>query len=35
MGNGSTTARVGVELDLKDSFARLNVVHMNQDGVIR
>jgi hypothetical protein len=26
---------VGIELDLKDSFARLNIVHMNQDGVIR
>lgn len=35
MGSGSTTARMGVELELKDSFARLNVVHMNQDGVIR
>jgi hypothetical protein len=35
MGNGNTTARAGIELDLKDSFSRFNVAHMNQDGVIR
>ena len=33
MGNGNTTARAGIELDLKDSFSRFNVAHMNQDGV--
>ena len=35
MGNGSTTARAGIELDLKDSYCQFNVVHMNQDGLIR
>ncbi|GAF45447.1 hypothetical protein RW1_022_00230 [Rhodococcus wratislaviensis NBRC 100605] len=35
MGNGNTTARAGVELDLKDSYGQFNVLHMNQDGVIR
>jgi hypothetical protein len=35
MGNGHTTARAGIELDLLDSFSRFNVQHMNQDGVIR
>jgi hypothetical protein len=35
MGNGNTVARAGIELDLKDSFGRFNVLHMNQDGVIR
>ena len=35
MGNGNTIARAGIELDLKDSFTRFNVLHMNQDGVIR
>jgi hypothetical protein len=35
MGNGNTIARAGIELDLKDSFSRFNVLHMNQDGVIR
>jgi hypothetical protein len=34
MGNGNTTARAGIELDLKDSFSRFNVAHLNQDGVI-
>ena len=35
MGNGNTIARAGIALDLKDSFSRFNVVHLNQDGVIR
>lgn len=35
MGNGNTTARAGVELDFKDSYGQFNVLHMNQDGVIR
>jgi hypothetical protein len=35
MGNGNTTARAGIELDLKDSYGQFSVLHMNQDGVIR
>jgi len=35
MGNGNTIARAGIELDLKDSYGQFNVLHMNQDGVIR
>jgi hypothetical protein len=35
MGSGSTTARAGIELDLKDSYGQFNVLHMNQDGLIR
>jgi hypothetical protein len=35
MGNGNTKARAGIELDLKDSYGQFNVLHMNQDGVIR
>jgi hypothetical protein len=35
MGNGNTTARAGIELDLKDSYGQFNVLHMNQDGVVR
>jgi len=35
MGNGTTTARAGIELDLADSYGQFNVLHMNQDGVIR
>ncbi len=35
MGNGSTKARAGIELDLVDSYGQFNVLHMNQDGVIR
>ena len=35
MGNGNTTVRAGIELDLKDSYGQFNVLHMNQDGVIR
>ncbi len=35
MGNGSTTARAGIELDLTDSYGQFNVLHMNQAGVIR
>jgi hypothetical protein len=35
MGNGNTTARAGIELDLKDSYGQFNVLHMNQDGVIK
>ncbi|MEU6185872.1 DUF1326 domain-containing protein [Nocardia sp. NPDC047038] len=35
MGNGNTTARAGIELDFKDSYGQFNILHMNQDGVIR
>jgi hypothetical protein len=35
MGNGKTTARAGIKLDLTDSYGQFNVLHMNQDGVIR
>ncbi len=35
MGNGNSTARAGIELDLKDSYGQFNVLYMNQDGVIR
>ena len=35
MGNGNSTAHAGIELDLKDSYGQFNLLHMNQDGVIR
>ena len=35
MGNGNSTSRAGIKLDLKDSYGQFNVLHMNQDGVIR
>jgi hypothetical protein len=35
MGNGNTIARAGIELDLKDSYGQFNVLHINQDGVLR
>jgi hypothetical protein len=35
MGNGNSTVRAGIELDLKDSYGQFNVLYMNQDGVIR
>ena len=35
MGNGNTTSRGEIKLDLKDSYGQFNVLHMNQDGVIR
>ncbi len=35
MGNGNTTARAAIELDLQDSYGQFNILHMNQDGVIR
>jgi hypothetical protein len=35
MGNGNTAARAGIELDFKDSYCQFNVLHMNQDGLIR
>ena len=35
MGNGNTTARAGIELDFNDSYGQFNVLHLNQDGIIR
>ncbi len=35
MGNGNTKVTAGLELDLSDSYGQFNVLHMNQDGVIR
>ena len=35
MGNGSTKARAGIELDFADTYGQFNLLHMNQDGVIR
>jgi hypothetical protein len=35
MGNGSTRARAGIDLDFTDSYCQFNVLHMNQDGLIR
>ncbi|WP_051193005.1 DUF1326 domain-containing protein [Nocardia jiangxiensis] len=35
MGNGNTTAKAGIELDFQDSYGQFNILHMNQDGVIR
>ena len=29
------TVRAGIELDFKDSYCQFNVLHMNQDGLIR
>jgi hypothetical protein len=35
MGNGSTTARAGIELHFTDSYCQFNVLHMNQNGLVR
>ena len=35
MGNGTTTAQAGITLNLANSYGQFNIVHMNQDGVIR
>lgn len=35
MGSGTTTVNAGIELRLADSYGQFNVLHMNQDGVIR
>jgi hypothetical protein len=35
MGSGTTTVKAGIELNLEDSYGQFNVLHMNQDGVIR
>ncbi len=35
MGNGTTKAQAGITLNLSNSYGQFNVLHMNQDGVIR
>ena len=35
MGQGATRARAGIQLDLSGSYGQFNLLHMNQDGVIR
>lgn len=35
IGSGSSRVRAGIELDLEASYGQFNVLHMNQDGVIR
>jgi len=35
MGNASSTVTAAFQLDLKDSYGQFNVMHLNQDGVIR
>jgi hypothetical protein len=35
MGNGNTTSRAGIKLELRDSYGQFNRLHMNQDGIIR
>ena len=34
-GNGNTKVRAGIDLDFEDTYGQFNVLHMNQDGVIR
>lgn len=35
VGNGSTKAKAGIHLNLSNSYGQFNLLHMNQDGVIR
>ena len=35
MGSGSTKAAGAIQLDLSNTYGQFNVLHMNQDGVIR
>ena len=35
MASGTTKATAGIELDLSSSYGQFNILHMNQDGVIR
>lgn len=35
MGSGSSKTQGAIELDLNDSYGQFNILHMNQDGVIR
>ena len=35
MGSGTSKVTAGIELDLSNSYGQFNILHMNQDGVIR
>ena len=35
MGSGTSKVRAGIKLDLSESYGQFNILHMNQDGVIR
>jgi hypothetical protein len=35
VGTGTTKSQAGIRLDLKETHGHFNVLHMNQDGVIR
>ena len=35
MGTGTTKATGAIPLELEDSYGQFNILHMNQDGVIR
>jgi hypothetical protein len=35
VGNGTTQAYAGITLNLSNSYGQFNILHMNQDGVIR
>jgi hypothetical protein len=35
MGNGNSTVKAAIKLDLKDSYGQFNVLHLTQDGVVR
>ena len=35
MGSGTSKVTAGIELDLSGSYGQFNLLHMNQDGVIR
>jgi hypothetical protein len=35
MGNGTTKAQAGITLNLSNSYGQFNILHLNQDGVIR
>ncbi len=35
MGSGSSKLTGGIELELTDSYGQFNILHMNQDGVVR
>ena len=35
MGSGTSKVRAGISLDLSESYGQFNILHMNQDGVIR
>jgi len=35
MGTGTSSARAGLQIELSGSYGQFNLLHMNQDGVIR